>query len=60
LLKFKRKEVKRMATYELYSNICVNPKCENGQSHWKGFGKPGPKCPKCGKQMRRIKGEPRR
>jgi len=49
-----------MATYELYSNICVNPKCENGQSHWKGFGKPGPKCPKCGKQMRRIKGEPRR
>ena len=55
-----REEVNEMATYELYSNICVNPRCPGEPlPHWKEFGKPGPKCPKCGQAMRRIKGEPR-
>lgn len=41
------------------SQVCVNPNCKNGMPHWKGFGKPGAKCPDCGQTMRRIEGEPR-
>jgi len=43
-----------------YSNICVNPHCPDGLSHWAGYGEPsGGKCSTCGQQLRRIRGEPR-